>query len=176
MRSVKLLCVLIGLIAKSAIGQVNLNAGDTFPLFVTTTVNGQQYALDSNLNTPLVICFWASWNAPSVQILNELKQHFIFINPVKKGKQQENIQFVDFALDTEQEILAAAIKRFELPWPNHLGDFKGWESELVHHIQLKKIPALYIIAPNRKILVKDPDLKTLKNILSNIKLNQALSN
>lgn len=150
-------------------------AGDTLPVFEAQTVNGT-FKLDSVLPRPLVLVFWASWNEPSLQLLEELKQQYSFINPTKRGIQQEFIDVVDISLDTRPDVHRITVKREDWPWEKHVADFKGWESDVVNLLHVQKIPTVLIIDEKRKVLVVDPEMKQLRNVLSNIKMNTVLSN
>lgn len=89
---------------------------------------------------------------------------------------QQNIDVIDVSIDAKKVVYENAIKREALPWNIHLADFKGWESELIHTLKIQKIPSIIIVDENRKVLVLDPDIKQLRNVLSNIKINEQLSN
>lgn len=156
--------------------QTQLKPGDTLPYFSSQTILNQPFNLDTTLSTPTLLFFWASWNTNSLQLLQELKQNYLSVNPIKRGKQQLNIQFIDVSLDQDSEMLHAALKRENLPWPTHLVENKGWESDLIHQLNLNKIPTLVVIDSSRKIILCDPDPKLIKNYLSNIVVNQGLSN
>lgn len=153
-----------------------LKLADTVPVFETLNQDAQRFALDTILKRPLVLIVWASWNEPSRQLINELKQAYPVINPVKRAKLQLNIDVVDFCLDTKQDIHQLVLKRENLPWEAHLADYKGWESEVVNLLKIQKIPTLIIIDERRKVIVVDPELKQLRNVLSNIKVNEQLPN
>lgn len=150
-------------------------AGDTIPVFDAQATNGQ-YQLDSVLPRPLVIVFWASWNEPSLQLLEELKQQYSFINPTKRGIIQEFIDVIDISIDTKPDAHRITLKREDWPWETHITDFKGWESDVVGLLHIQKVPTMLIIDERRKVLVVDPEMKQLRNVLSNIKMNVALSN
>lgn len=149
---------------------------DTLPVFETTDVNAQPFRLDSVLKRPVVIVFWATWNEASRQLVDELKQIYPSVNPVRRARLQQNIDVIDFCLDTKPDLHQVALKRENYPWAVHLADYKGWESELITRLGIVRIPTLFILDEQRRILVLDPDIKQLRNILSNIRVDQQLSN
>lgn len=162
-------------------GSVNVSAqtlrlSDTIPVFESLTDNAAPYVLDSVLKRPMVILVWATWNEPSRQVLDELKQVYASVNPVRRAQLQLNIDFVDFCIDTRQDLHQIVLKRENLPWTMHLADYKGWESEVISALRIRKVPTLMIIDHNRKVLVLDPDIKQIRNTLLNIRVNEQLSN
>lgn len=170
-RALLLICFFSG-----AVSAQTLRLGDTIPVFETFTDNAAPFVLDTTLKRPTLILLWATWNEPSRQILDELKQLYPSINPVKRAQQQLNIDFIDFCIDTRQDLHQIVLKRENLPWPIHLADYKGWESEVIGVLKTRKIPALIIIDQHRRVLVLDPDIKQIRNTLLNIRVNEQLSN
>jgi thiol-disulfide isomerase/thioredoxin len=168
--------LLLMLFFSGSVTAQNLRLGDTIPVFEALTDNAAPFVLDSALKRPMVILLWATWNEPSRQVLDELKQLYASINPVKRAQLQLNIDFIDFCMDTRQDLHQIVLKRENLPWPIHLADYKGWESEMISTLRIRKIPTLIVIDQNRKVLVLDPDVKQIRNILLNIRVNEQLSN
>jgi hypothetical protein len=123
-----------------------------------------------------VLVFWATWNEASRQLIDEVRQVYPSLNPVKRARLQQNVDVVDFCLDTKPDLHSIVMKRENYPWQVHLADYKGWESELVNKLGIQRIPALVIIDEQRRVLVIDPDIKQVRNVLSNMKVNQQLSN
>lgn len=174
-RSVFFFFFLCTLLAKAQ-NPVTLKLSDTVPVFETLNQDAQPFVLDTMLQRPLVLLFWASWNEPSRQLINELKQAYPVINPVKRAKLQLNIDVIDFCIDTKQDLHQLVLKRENFPWPVHLADYKGWESEIINQLKIQKVPTLLILDENRRIIVADPDIKQLRSTLSNIKVNAQLPN
>lgn len=156
--------------------QRSLALNDTFPVFKLPTLTGETYNNDSNLLYPTIYVFWASWNLPSLELLNEIKQHYPIINPTRRGEIQMHIDVVDISIDTKPDLHRITVKRENWPWEQHLVDFKGWESSVLSALGITKIPTLIIVDKNKKVIVLDPDINQLRNTLSNIKQNTTLSN
>jgi hypothetical protein len=153
-----------------------ISLGDTFPVFSVLTVDSQTFKLDSVLERTTILLFWNTWNGPSIDLLEELKDQYQFMNPIKKGIRQQNIDVLDFCADMDKKLHVINLKRNNLPWSGHLADYKGWESPLINQLHITKIPTLIILDEKRKVIVIDPETKQLRSILSNIKLNNRLSN
>jgi hypothetical protein len=156
--------------------QRNLALHDTFPVFQMQTLSGETYSNDSALQYPTIYIFWASWNEPSMELLDEIKQHYPIINPTRRGVKQMFIDVVDISIDVKPEIHRISVKREDWPWEMHLVDYKGWESSVLNSLGITKIPTLIIVDKSKKVIVIDPDINQLRNTLSNIKLNTTLSN
>jgi hypothetical protein len=164
------------LLSGSASAQRALSLSDTFPVFEMPTLAGEIYNNDSILEYPTIYIFWASWSLPSLELMDEIKQHYNVINPTRRGVRQMYIDVVDISIDTKADLHRIAVKRESLPWEQHLIDYKGWESSVLNALGITKIPTLIIVDKNKKVIVIDPDINQLRNTLSNIKLNTSLSN
>lgn len=163
-------------ISVQVLAQRNQALNDTFPVFQLPTLTGETYSNDSNLLYPTIYIFWASWNLPSLELLNEIKQHYPIINPTRRGEIQMFIDVIDISIDTKPDLHRITVKRENWPWQQHLVDYKGWESSILNTLGITKIPTMIIVDKNKKVIVVDPDINQLRNILSNIKLNTTLSN
>jgi thiol-disulfide isomerase/thioredoxin len=153
-----------------------IKIGDTIPTFKTTTYNGEEFSIDSTLEHTTIFLFWATWNVPSLQLMEEIKEQYQFVNPVKRGVKQINIDVIDFCIDANKELYLASLKRENLPWPIHFNDYKGWESDLMNMLNIRKIPTMLIVNVKRQIIIIDVETKQLRNVLSNLILNLPLSN
>ena len=150
--------------------------GDTIPVFNLTTTSGQPFQLDTTLSKVTILLFWATWNPASMELLQELKEQYAFINPIKRGERILNLEVIDMSIDTDEKLLALNLKREDLPWSGHLADYKGWESIVLNQLKITKVPTLLILNEQRKVIVADPEPKQLRSILSNLKMNNQLSN
>lgn len=156
--------------------QQTFKVNDTIPVFKSNTSNGSSYSLDSVLSHPTVIFCWATWNDPSLQLLEVLNEVYTELNPVKRGVQQQRFQIIDFSIDTNNELFRIFLTQQKLVWQTHLIDYKSWESDLCTVLKLQKIPTLLIIDTNRKVIAVDVDIKQLKTTLSNLIAVKGLSN
>lgn len=173
----KWLVICIGLLVfSSASAQKTLRLSDTFPVFQMPTLSGETYGNDSVLQYPTIYIFWASWSLPSLELINEIKQHYNVINPTRRGTRTMYIDVVDISIDTKPDLHRITVKREAWPWEQHLVDYKGWESSVLSALGITKIPTLIIVDKNKKVIVIDPDINQLRNTLSNIKVNASLSN
>lgn len=172
MIKVMLFVGLLGLVISSKAQTV----GDTIPVFNLTTTANQPFQLDTTLNKVTILLFWATWNPASMELLQELKEQYSFINPIKRGERVLNIDVIDMSIDMDEKLLALNLKRENLPWNTHLADYKGWESVVLNQLKISKVPTLLILNEQRKVMVADPEPKQLRSILSNLKMNNQLSN
>lgn len=168
--------LLIALLGGFFSANAQIVVGDTIPPYTFTLSNGNSFKLDSVLNRTTIILFWATWNPASIELLQELKDQYSFINPIKKGARVMNIDVIDISIDTDQLLHAINLKREHLPWSVHLADYKGWESTDINYFKITKIPTLIILNENRKVIIMDIEPKQLRSVLSNLKLDSGLSN
>ena len=150
---------MIGLVSSAQ----HYKLGDTLPVIQTPT-----FKLDSVLDKPMLMVFWASWNPASMEMLETVKSHYYTINPVKRGVEQTRMYMVDFSIDQQQGPYQITLKRENLPWKTHVCDFEGWESELVYQFKITQIPSVWVIDEHRCIIACNPDPKQLRNMLLRI--------
>ncbi|MBP9186051.1 MAG: thioredoxin family protein [Bacteroidia bacterium] len=173
----KWLIIVFGLMVfNSASAQNQLRVNDTLPMFSANTFTNDTFTLDSVLPHYTVFVFWATWNSPSLELLDELNQNYKAINPTRRNITKINIEVVDISLDVKPDIYRINIKRENWPWEHHINDFLGWDSPLIDTLGITQIPTVFIVDKYRKIIVINPDINQLRNTLSNIKLNAELSN
>jgi hypothetical protein len=158
------------------IAQNKYKVGDTLPVFQAETVDKTVFKFDSVLERPTIIVCWASWNEPSLQLLDEINQQYPFVNPTRRTVFYHNLDVVDFSIDQRPEIHRVTLKRENWYWATHLITNKSWESEVISTLRITKIPTVFIVDKHRKILVVDPDVKQMRSILAPFRAPFPLSN
>jgi len=152
------------------------HVGDTLPVFTSVTNEGKPFAFDTLLPRVTVVVFWASWNAPSLQILDELKQQYPFVNPTRRGVFNHNVDVIDFSIDQRKENYNITVKREGWPWDTHLNEWSGWESDVINTLQLRNIPVVFLVDVHRKILQINPEVNQIRSMLAPYRTLQSLSN
>lgn len=175
MRKIGIL-LFLGMVFNQVFAQQTFKANDTIPVFNSNTSTGGIYVFDSILSHPSVIICWATWNEPSLQLLETLNEVYAELNPIKRGVQQQQFHVIDFSIDTNKDLYTVFFAQHKVFWQTHLIDFNGWESDVTTVLKLQKIPTIFIVDTNRKVLAVDVDIKQLKSTLSNIITNKGLSN
>ncbi len=81
----------------------------------------------------VLICFFATWSAPSAAALDEVRR-------LRQSFAPGDLAILGVGLDPKQETLAA----LKLPWPV-LWDGKGWKSPLVRQFGINALPTLWVL-------------------------------
>lgn len=160
----------------SVTAQHTFVVGDTLPVFIAETHLKQTYTLDTVLERPMLLVVWASWNEPSMSILEEINQQYAFVNPTRRGVFYHNIDVVDIAMDLRENMYQVTLKREEWPWNTHLLANKGWETDLILTLKVNRIPTVFLVDKHRKILAIDPEVKQIRSLLTPFRSLTGLSN
>lgn len=171
-----LLLSVVTIFTSSSMAQKSYKVGDTLPIFTSQTHEGAAFKLDTILPRTTLVVFWASWNTPSMQLLNEIKQQYAFVNPTRRGVLNQNVDVVDVCLDQRREVYNIVLKREDWPWETHLYDGLGWESDVVKALNLKIIPTIFLVNQYRKIIQMNPEVSQIRSMLTPFRSLQALSN
>ena len=108
------------------------------PLELTfTDLNGNEVNLKSYIGKVVLIDFWATWCAPCVAALPELKETYAKYH--SKG-----FEILGISLDKEKDTLEKFLQDEKMGWPQHF-DGTGWENALVKKFEIEGIPTLWLI-------------------------------
>jgi peroxiredoxin len=94
----------------------------------------------------VLLDFWASWCAPCMQAVPELKEIYDTYHP--KG-----FEIVGISLDESANAWRGAISKNKMLWP-HLSDLAGWKSQAVSIFAFSSIPHTILVDPNGVIVEK----------------------
>jgi len=87
----------------------------------------------------VVLNFWASWSKIS---RSENKN---IVRVYQKYKSNPKVVFVSVSLDTDQTSWKGAIEEDELAWPEHVCDFKKYESPIALKYSVNTLPKIMLI-------------------------------
>lgn len=104
-----------------------------------------------------VFSLWASWHKESRSMQDSLKQTI-------KQFAKKPVKFVSLSLDTDREAWLSAIREDSLQGI-HTCDFKGWEGNFIPYCETEKLPALFIMNTNGRIIAADKWGKELEDYL-----------
>jgi peroxiredoxin len=126
----------------------NLEPGDFAPDFTVKTLDGKDLRLSDYKGKVILLNFWATWCGPCVAEIPAIKAtrdafaadpRFIIIN---------------LSLDDRPSRVEHVVEKNEIHWPQgFLGDW--YQSAVRESFGVQKIPALFLIGPDGKILVKN---------------------
>lgn len=87
----------------------------------------------------VVLNFWASWSKTS---RSENKN---VVRVYQKYKQNPKVVFISVSLDTDQTSWKNAIEEDELAWPEHICDFKKYESPIALKYKVNTLPKILLV-------------------------------
>lgn len=138
--------------------------GDTIPNFQYEGQFSKPYFLKELKGSFVLIHFWASWNEESREMqLSFIDSYAKFRD--KKFNKGRKFYIISVSLDEMPEIWNLALKKDNLPWKNHVCEFKGWKSSIVNNLRIETIPANYLVDPNGKIVEKNLNKEQLDQFL-----------
>lgn len=131
------------------IRKINLLApGADAPDFSLTTPEGKRLSLKDFRGHIVLIDFWASWCAPCLGEMPNLKAIYEKFHPA-------GLEIIGVSMDNHQTAWTKAIEKEALPW-HHVSSLKGMKAcPVAKDYQVLAIPKLYIIGKEGKIIAKD---------------------
>ena len=107
--------------------------------------NGKTQTLSSLKGNYVLIDFWASWCGPCKSEMPNVIQLY-------KKYQNKNFTVFSVSLDDDPAKWKAAITSWGMPWPHHVSDLKGWNSNLPQTYQFDGIPYTVLVNPEGKVI------------------------
>ena len=131
-----------------------LQPGKKAPNIVAKDTSGNIISLKQFIGKPVLIYFWAGWNAKSRLDNKTLK----YIYPKLT---EQNIEIFGFSLDENERVWKGALKLDKLPWIQ-VSDLRGIDSEVMEAYNLKKeLPYYYLIDKDNKIISRNKDVDSV---------------
>lgn len=96
----------------------------------------------------LLLNFWATWCAPCVKGLPELKGAY-------SKYHSQGLEVVGISLDEDNKALTSFIAKNQMLWPQ-IFDGKGWKSKVPNDYGVQAIPFLLLIGRDGKIAAVNP--------------------
>jgi hypothetical protein len=78
----------------------------------------------------------------------------------------KGIRFISVALDRDPEAARAAIEKDQLRWPMQILQQEMMDGPVAKLYGIKSIPTKYLIGPDGRIILANPDIKELDDYLA----------
>lgn len=108
---------------------------------------GKNITTSDYKETYLLITFWASWDEESRQRQRELVD-------IKEKYKKHNFDILSISLDTDRKAWLQAIAEDGATW-RQACDLEGWRTGIVERMQVKKLPANFLLSTTRRVQAID---------------------
>ncbi|MGB4415810.1 MAG: TlpA disulfide reductase family protein [Paludibacter sp.] len=133
--------------------------GQLFTDIKLPSLTGDSLALSSLVGKTdyVLVDFWASWCAPCIQSLPEMKELY----NINKGKR---LEILGVSLDDNEEAWKSAIAKHDLTW-KHISDLQGWKCKGAKLYAVNSIPATVLIDKSGKIVGRNMSIGEIESVI-----------
>lgn len=142
-----------------------LGFGEACPSFNAESINGNQINLEKFKGKYLILDFWGSWCGPCRRD-NQIMVLFYEKYREQKFKTANGLSILSVALEKDKQDALDAIEQDGLIWPDHIVQTLKMMSSMALTFGVKEIPQKFLISPDGKILLTNPDFKELDDYLA----------
>ena len=137
-----------------AVAEEKVIPGKKAPDIVLSDTAGEPFSLKSYTGYPVVVCFWAGWNAQSRMDNRKLVKMY-------DNLREDGIKILGVSLDENEVVWKGAVKLDSLPW-KQVNDPGGLDAEVKKDYNLPdELPFYYLLDRDLKIRYKNNDLDSL---------------
>lgn len=130
------------------------------PDFALADTSGNIVKLSSYKGKYVLVDFWASWCGPC------RKENPNVVAAYNKYH-SKGFEVLGVTLDTKRDAWIAAIEKDGLNWA-HVGDLKGWKSDIVEEYGIRAVPTNFLLDPGGKVIAKDLREEALQEKLAEL--------
>jgi len=163
--NVALIAIILIFIGKRIYLSPKQKTGEEAPDFTATLLAGKEWKLSDQKNKFVLLDFWASWCGPCRRENPELVSLY---EKYKDAKFENADQFVilNIAMEKNREKWFDAIRRDQLKWPGHVMEQADFSGSVTILYKVKEIPRKYLIDPEGRIVLVNPDIDEIDDYLS----------
>jgi thiol-disulfide isomerase/thioredoxin len=129
---------------------------------VKAAANADSLDLSKHKGKVVVLNFWASWSKTSRSENKNL------VRVYQKYKSNPRVVFVSVSLDTDQTSWKTAIEEDELAWPEHICDFKKYESPVAVKYKVNTLPKIILIDTKGAVSQSSSKMMDLENLIDGL--------
>lgn len=136
--------------------KLSIEPGTQAPALSLPDKEGKMISLSSLKGKNVVLFFWASWSSQSLADLNSLQNLY-------RGLRDE-VEYYQVSLDRTRESWLKHVNDAGI----HVSDLKYWDSPVVRSYQIEKLPVIFLLDKDGKIITSGFQVDELPRLLSNV--------
>jgi len=144
--------------------RIKVEQGNQFENIVAPGINGEAVSLYGIKNKLVLVQFWASWCAPCMREMPELKAVYEAYNH-RTFRNADGFEVFAYALDADTAKWKNALQRLEIPWAYNVNEGKSFRSNTAQRLGVSAIPTNVLIDPQHNIVGVDLDMDDLAKTL-----------
>ena len=128
-----------------------MKEGSRTPIVKGVTTDGKAFSTEDLKGKYVILTFWASDNAKSIEEAKFIKE------AVKASDSFKDMAVVSFSLDTDKEAWLNAIKQNQMEHANwyHVSTLQGDKSKVLKWFKIKEIPYTVLLNPKGLLIMQD---------------------
>ena len=138
---------------------LKLQPGQPAPEFTLHDLDGQPVSLSQFKGQVVLIDFWASWCAPCIGDLPDLRR-------IKRKAADQPLVFLNLSLDTDEAAWREAVDKHEIEGVHVRAD--GWGADVAKSYQVNSLPSYYLVDSQGLIVERLRILRNTDEIVATI--------
>ena len=138
---------------------LKLQPGQPAPEFTLYDLGGQPVSLSQFKGQVVLIDFWASWCAPCITDLPDLRR-------IKRKAADKPLVFLNLSLDTDEAAWREAVDKHEIEGVHVRAD--GWGADVAKSYQVNSLPSYYLVDSQGLIVERLRILRNTDEIVATI--------
>ena len=138
---------------------LKLQPGQPAPEFTLYDLDGQPVSLSQFKGQVVLIDFWASWCAPCIGDLPDLRR-------IKRKAADQPLVFLNLSLDTDEAAWREAVDKHEIEGVHVRAD--GWGADVAKSYQVNSLPSYYLVDSQGLIVERLRILRDTDEIVATI--------
>jgi thiol-disulfide isomerase/thioredoxin len=136
--------------------------GDVLPDFAFADLAGKQRTLSALRGRYILVDFWATWCAPCIASLSELKQVHDSLG------QDHRLTVLGVNIDEDPEAARAFVLQHKLTWTQAFLDRAVDRDDILSRYAISSVPTYLLIAPDGKLVERSEDLQVITEVIARL--------